>query len=148
MRETEYRGKRIDTGEWIYGGICQFEQYGTEIIYITIKPVNTPSKHTIDALFPAFVEVRPETVGQYAGFKDKNGVKIFEGDVVRFMEDMLDSQDIRDGEVVFKNGCFMADFPVTLEYLDDYDYVVIGNIHDNPELLEAEAAGTALRGRA
>lgn len=111
--------------------------------------------HAIEELYSPKVD--PATVGQYTGLTDKNGVKIFEGDVVEFQFDNDDCQfpnkdtKKRVGRVFFKE--FRASFAIAMgangstrinndlfKYVQNGNRVsVIGNIHDNPELLEGEA---------
>jgi uncharacterized phage protein (TIGR01671 family) len=123
MREILFRGKRTDNGEWVYGYVCCHGWTGKENTYIIVP-------HYGDVLYS--IEVDPETVGQYTGLKDKNGTKIFEGDIV-----LLKGYD-EPYQVVFDESCFQA-YSDSVRYAMDnfyaHDIEVIGNIYDNPELL-------------
>ena len=120
MREILFRGKRIDNGEWIEGFYAQSGER-TYIIFDNSFAVG----------YVTMKEVTPKTVGQYTGLTDKNGKKIFEGDIVGDGE--------RKYAVSFEKGCW-----VILGKIEFWDflqtnaksYEVIGNIHDNPELME------------
>ena len=117
MREILFRGKRVDNGEWVYGTLIQRNIWG-------------------DAW-----EVIPETVGQYTGLNDKNGVKIFEGDVV----ECISTWDKANMVVIFEDGEYRLVLcdkyknytPGSGYYsIGCFDKNIIGNIHDNPELMD------------
>ena len=123
--EILFRGKRIDTGDWVYGDF--YRKWGvTRIVY----------EHMISTRDGMTYPVIPETVGKYTGLKDRNDVKIFEGDILH------DEGHMYNGEVVYKTGYggwwyfSKSGFGTSLEFDDFDELTVIGNIHDNPELLE------------
>lgn len=131
MREILFRGKRIDNREWVEGYL-----YGMgEKRYILYELPN--SAPTIG------IEVDPETICQYTGLTDKNGKKIWEGDVVGYWDTYSTENGLSEadcvGEVVWDDETIS--FQVTnrlsaesYEVLDECS--VIGNVFDNPELLE------------
>jgi uncharacterized phage protein (TIGR01671 family) len=119
MREILFRGKNEKTGEWIYGDLLQMNRYT-----VHIYPKEDCSGDS----------VAQDTIGQYTGLDDKNGVKIFEGDIV-FIGDWECY-----AEVYFAHGGWYLKFADNDEDLyENYsDCKVSGNIHDNPELLNKE----------
>lgn len=123
MREILFRGKRVDDGKWVEGFYSQMPN--------TYAEDGKPLRHCIDD-YPCCNVVNPETVGQYTGLTDKNGRRIFEGDVVAYRE-------YGNLVVAWDDGTFQLMREDTLyELLDHYSTrfsVVIGNIYDNPELL-------------
>lgn len=115
MREILFRAKQTDNGEWVEGSLIKsvwMDSYG----YIT-------KSQTTD-----LVTVFLSTVGQYTGLTDKNGKKIFEGDIIKYSE-----PEILTGvyKVVYAFGFFSPFDCISTRHCE-----VIGNIHDNPELLE------------
>ena len=123
MREILFRGKATRTNLWVYGYYTT--NYGTGRPQIREKAEC------------CFTEVIPETVGQYTGLTDKNGKKIFEGDIVKAKDGL--SNDLFEfyGYVDHKYGSFVivGECITHFRWLD-YDVEVIGNIHDNPEFLK------------
>lgn len=142
MREILFRGKRKDTSEWVEGFLLsQKEKY-----YICSKPrMCLEGTSAVRGDFYGFEEwfkVIPETVGQYTGLKDKNGVKMFEGDIIHVtVEPPVSGKQVADKYIEYNNGVFILK---EKGYLGVYlcnvlgwtILEVIGNIHDNPELLE------------
>lgn len=136
MREILFRGKRADNGEWVYGNlfIPDYPDYPTEICIGT-------------NIVRITYDVIPKTVGQFTGLIDKNRKKIFDGDIAKFKR----FGDTCIGKIIFnqKTGGFefwwnvtvgaygeKATYRANLSVCDDIE--VIGNIHDNFELLEQD----------
>jgi len=125
--EILFRGKRTDNGEWAYGNLIDSDSIIGEIV-----------DFDEEYFIPEFwYKVEHETVGQFTGLTDKNGAKIFDGDIVRFYDDSED--ELTNGVVVF-NADFCS-FCVSMKGHEDvmlmaqWQYEVIGNIYDNKELL-------------
>ena len=130
MREILFRGKRKDTGEWVEGHLHKMDGYGTGYTEYGIQV------QVISTSRPWSVLVLPETVGQYTGLTDKNGTKIFEGDIVN-----IEYPDtfVMDATIAYVGVSFYGDTDNDLWELDGYvSLEVIGNIHDKPELLKGE----------
>lgn len=129
MREILFRGKRIDNGEWVYGNL----NYGT-IEIKSIKGSYYISDFDVNPWDKKFYPVIPESVGQYTGLTDKNGKKIFEGDII------FDPELKENHIVMFDEGGFCTEEMFLQFYLcfDEMEVEVIGNIYDNPELLEVK----------
>ena len=126
MREILFRGKCKTDNKWLYG-----------FPYVTRKNAVKINWYCSEFGSMKTDEVDPETVGQYTGLTDKNGKRIFEGDIVRaftrFSEIYVSSVAYHDGIFWFKNWSWTK-FLFKFEKIE-----VIGNIHDNPELLETAA---------
>ena len=151
MREIMFRGKRLDNGEWAEGYLYEHEPALVGIA--SENDVPELSKWFIARTGFAdwnmsrpveFVEVAPPTVGQYAGLNDKHGKRIFEGDIVEGAD--FTAEDGGYGVVGFDDGAFeIIGNNCCGTFHENYwgrDFEVIGNIHDNPELLEEESNET------
>jgi uncharacterized phage protein (TIGR01671 family) len=128
MRTIKFRGLRTNGQGWVYG-FYVYRPDGTHLIYL--PPFADASQNTYYSVFP-------ESVGQFTGLTDKNGVEIFEGDVLECETNI----DVIKCEVLFDNShcsyCLKTigkkplQFPIKAFVKN---YLVIGNIHSNPELL-------------
>lgn len=122
-REIKFRGKDFLKEEWVYGDLVKTKNF------VAIKKTNGDYFHP--------TQVLPNTVGQYTGLKDCNDKEIYEGDIVTIGNNLK-------AIVIWFNGSFRFQDELSSKatYLDDigvimrdYDVHVIGNIHDNPELM-------------
>lgn len=131
-REIIFRGKDFLKEEWVYGDLVKTKNF------VAIKRTNGDYFHP--------TQVSPNTVGQYTGLKDKNGKKIFEGDILEYIGERKDNMNkVYHRKVVFHKGMFALlskELPAysALNYHCMEDgrsaWSVIGNIHDNPELIK------------
>lgn len=131
MREILFRGKRLDNGEWVYGYLIA-PGFASERKYIGY--LFSDDDHDIDV-----VEVDHETVGQYTGLKDQEGRKIFEGDIAEFVAYGFYYQGVVT--VIDSNSCILCGekaAPFLDHALEHHRISIVGNIHDNPELLEVK----------
>ena len=139
MREILFRGKlkaengEFQKGEWVYGD------------FVTLIDGKEKHPHIYGK-----GEVKAETIGQFTGLTDKNGTKIFDGDIVEGHCHSQWRHCLQRCVVVYDRDSFKSrhylNFPNEKHYFEykvlfSKDVVVIGNIHDNPELLESKVQG-------
>ena len=128
QRIIKFRGKKIDTGEWIYGCYGCAREYvdngGIEHLYRD----GFIMLHYIVDVDGKSEMVDEQTVGQYTGLKDKNGVEIFEGDIIK-------NPIYKDKEIVVYDledcGFFAKSTIGNMLYSINKNAIVIGNVHDN-----------------
>ena len=130
MREIKFRAKRLDNGEWVLGDLHLY----------------TPYPH-IHFGFGNRAKIDPDTIGQFTGLSDYDRVEIFEGDIVKCsythpvdigsFDGPKEQEETVIGAVEYRNGCFFIGvYDIGCFDIDEME--VIGNIHDNPELLKTE----------
>ena len=130
MREILFRAKRLSGGVWAEGDLSRCVVVGETHIRRIEKNLSTTT-HKVD----------PETICQYTGLTDKNGRKIFEGDIVSApFTGYAGKTRERKGVVEFVNGAFSVNWNDSEEYGKNFvgyvnDIEIIGNIFDNPELI-------------
>lgn len=153
MREIIFKGKRKDNGEWIYWNI-----YG-ELCRLSGKRARLEIPKTAGESYYHYIyQIRqlilPESISEFSGLTDKNETKVFEGDIVKFTDSLFGYS--HTGMVCFNEGSFCIKYEYwnkerfhrigqTEKWQDmgasaviTYQYEVIGNIYDNPELIGGE----------
>lgn len=127
MRAIKFRGKAIEgkrLGEWIHGAyLPDFDGYTHRILIV-------------DCITGFSEEVNPITIGQFTGLFDKNGKEVYEGDIIKYIGNEIG--DVFTNEIKYNSGgfdpicaiCWMSDIEGT-------KCEVIGNIHDNSELINS-----------
>jgi uncharacterized phage protein (TIGR01671 family) len=153
MREIKFRGKRLANGEWVYGKLLA-KQDKAFIVEEAETSHGFKNGKELFAVEWTIAEVSPSTVGQFIGLLDKNGKEAFEGDKAKTHYKNTQKDEYIE-TIVFHNGCFRAEYEINYcgkmyallgdgiyrlprdksVYIDEFE--IIGNIFDNPELMEA-----------
>ena len=126
MRTIKFRGKSCSNGDWFYGNLYDYDKDG---------------RTHICGLERGCLNIDPNTVGQFTGLLDKNGKEIYEGDVIKGKYHTTHLIQYNEKEASF----FAYSLPISessfrghfyQNWINEFDKVVIGNIHDNPELMK------------
>lgn len=131
-RTIKFRGKRLDNGEWLYGDLMHDNAGGCYVYPIESENLFKENK------------VNSDTVGQFTGLIDKNGKEIYEGDIILSQKcncrAILHKVDYNEDNAMFvakpTHGWDFDFCQISKYWIDKYGKEVIGNIHDNPELLK------------
>lgn len=156
MREIKFRGKRVENGEWVYGQLVYkkclrdngmpeiyFKMWEEEYVYI----YEDNSENNIEEYPTEFVEIIPETIGQFTGLYDKNNTPIYEGDLIKYACGGTEDYVIQEIDEVFFNNEY-GTFEIAInknkensevlgfwlaDLYEDSFYQVIGNIFDKED---------------
>lgn len=142
MRTIKFRGKDIGSNEWVYG-------HYTEGGWIDPQAGEVTKRYIIHGEDGFLHDIDPETFGEFTGLLDKNGKKIYEGDIVKhpyidpIFRDLVEVGDGVTSEVVFHDGAFVIKYDEDdFIYLDGFTrhghVEVVGNIYDNPKLIKED----------
>lgn len=148
MREIKFRAKRVDNGKWVYGGVIVCDDYciidqGHEV-YVEEECEHDGDTHYFGV---AGVMCDENSIGQFTGLHDKNGKEIYEGDILRSLQPNKLMVVVYDEigasfvvAVINKNSArkLGVQFHISKSWLKKYPKEVIGNIVDNPELINKE----------
>lgn len=139
MRENKFRGYCLEKKEWFFGNLVS-----KPIPYIVGDMLESNDEYcSLEFWYP----VVPKSVGEFTGLRDKNGREIYEGDIVLGKFLVYKNSDIETGVIVFDQGMFAFNCKRTKQYpnneawfplLELVDREVIGNVYENPELLEGK----------
>ena len=141
MKIIKFRGQRTDNKKWVYGNLMSSSYLPDNILECFI--ITCFSGGDEGDIIEKF-KVIPETVGQYIGRKDKNGTDIYKGDIINWIcigkeggntEDIGIEKDMGNSEVFFEECKFMAFTTIPVGHFDTEEIEVIGNKHNNKELL-------------
>ena len=144
-REILFRGKRKDNGDWIYG--VPITDEATNDAYIITSTAGASLKSEINNMCATGFRVIRNTIGQYTGLTDKNGTRIFEGDIVKITDFHTTAiAAVKYGSTnestswgwYFDDNDGHAYFLMSKAFCKDYNAIIIGNIHDSPELLKGD----------
>lgn len=137
MREVVFRGRRVDNDEWVYGSLIQMDSSGSQsFIYPFYEFASTLTCGQLVAM--SMIAIDESTIGQFTGLTDKNGKRIWEGDIVH----CLSRTDSGNMVVIFEDGEFRmvlcedyANYTTSMGYyaIQCFEKEIIGTIHDKED---------------
>lgn len=137
----KFRGKRKDNGEWVVG--VPIPNSFCNVVHMIPILLTDKVAYPPERLHEYLIEILPETLGQSTGLKDKNGVEIFEGDVIGSQNKDRSNWYVSHHKIVWHDTGFVGKQICSSSFIGlehwtrgENGYVVIGNIYENPELLE------------
>lgn len=138
MREIKFRGKKFCQDEWIYGSLITRGERGAD-------------GNFIDTGRGECYPLQQDTIGQFTGLHDKNGKEIYEGDIIRTYgskgDEIKHTVEYSEKEAMYCTklvGAEMLGGSITQRWLDEFEFEVIGNVHDDPELLKSASVQTTI----
>lgn len=136
MREITFRGKTVDRDKWVYGSLIALDN---DCCFIVPRIDRASTLSKLDLMRLEMEAVSPGSIGQYTGVKDKNGVRVFEGDIVRTQFGRLVRIEYRtlEGFVGFDMTAieWKHERPFSSTAWRSENIEVVGNIHDNAEMV-------------
>ena len=150
MKDIKFRGLSKTTGKFVYGNLIQTSEYKDGHIHCWIQEKSLLGLGALSTPTKNFIEVHSESVGQFIDLQDKNGISIYEGDVIQFsdkyewhrspFQSKDEIKEILEDHVKYPYERRVVKVPEDYEWLLSGEiqsyWEVIGNIHQNPELLE------------
>nr|DAU34646.1 MAG TPA: YopX protein [Caudoviricetes sp.] len=137
----KFRGKRKDNGEWVVG--VPIPNSFCNVVHMIPILLTDKVAYPPERLHEYLIEIVPETLGQSTGLKDKNDVEIFEGDVIGSQNKDRSNWYVSHHKIVWHDTGFVGKQICSRSFIGlehwtrgENGYVVIGNIYENPELLE------------
>lgn len=137
----KFRGKRKDNGEWVVG--VPIPNSFCNVVHMIPILLTDKVAYPPERLHEYLIEIAPETLGQSIGLKDKNGVEIFEGDVIGSQNKDRSNWYVSHHKIVWHDTGFVGKQICSSSFIGlehwtrgENGYVLIGNIYENPELLE------------
>lgn len=145
MRNFLFRGKKTTDGGWVCGGLLRD---GDDAYIVKISDKGIPTGHIVPEVKIEAWQVKLETVGQFTGVRDRQGVDVYEGDIVDVCYHGNDTDEPCTGFVYFGGDDWLISFGNSLEECERFDDVefltdfvdglrIMGNVYDDPELLES-----------